>query len=202
MVFMRIMENALHHLDQPAAQSVAHLVLTWADNDHRPRVLLGPSRRLIWANRAAEAELHKGSSLRLEGGRVATRRPDMTAELERITAIGGPDRARIFVPLADGTDHLIIDTARLPSNREHVALQFRPGTAKLFDPDEALRPFGLTPAERDVAAFLLEGATAREIASARRSAPDTVRAQVKSIYAKLGIGSRTELLRRLIPYFC
>ncbi|WP_233281504.1 helix-turn-helix transcriptional regulator [Sphingomonas changnyeongensis] len=196
------MENMPNRVCHLGADTVSNLVMTWADHDHRARALLAPRRRLVWANRAAAAELARGIALRLEGGRIAASCPQLTAELDRITGPDGPDRARLIVPVCDGTDHMIVDAARFATDVDHIALQICPGTPALFDPDAALRSFGLTRAERDVASLLLEGATAREVASARRSAPDTVRAQIRSIYSKLGIGSRAELLRRLIPYFC
>ncbi len=51
----------------------------------------------------------------------------------------------------------------------------------------------LSEAERDVVLDLLRGATLAAIALRRGSSPLTVETQVKSIYAKLGVGSRVEL---------
>ncbi len=51
----------------------------------------------------------------------------------------------------------------------------------------------LTAAEKDVALLLLQGATNANIASRRKCTYNTVANQVKSIYAKLGVCTRTEL---------
>jgi DNA-binding NarL/FixJ family response regulator len=55
----------------------------------------------------------------------------------------------------------------------------------------------LTPAERDVASELSRGASVAAIAERRGSSPLTVETQIKAIYAKLGVGSRTELAARM-----
>jgi DNA-binding NarL/FixJ family response regulator len=52
----------------------------------------------------------------------------------------------------------------------------------------------LTRAERQVAVLLLEGKSHAEIARTRGSAPRTVANQVASLFQKLGIHSRAELL--------
>ena len=55
----------------------------------------------------------------------------------------------------------------------------------------------LTEAEGDVLCDLVRGATITSIAERRDSSPHTVNTQVKAIYAKLGVGSRSELAARL-----
>ena len=61
------------------------------------------------------------------------------------------------------------------------------GAAPLLDESALER---LSAAERDVALDLLRGATVPEIARRRASSPLTVETQVKSVYEKLGVGSR------------
>jgi len=50
----------------------------------------------------------------------------------------------------------------------------------------------LTPRERDVLEYLCLGYTNREIALACGSSPNTVRNQLVSIFAKLGVTTRSE----------
>jgi DNA-binding CsgD family transcriptional regulator len=54
----------------------------------------------------------------------------------------------------------------------------------------------LTPAERQVAALVAEGRTNREVAAALVVSERTVEGHLSSIYAKLGVRSRSELARR------
>jgi DNA-binding CsgD family transcriptional regulator len=53
----------------------------------------------------------------------------------------------------------------------------------------------LSRAERDVARRIIEGQSLSEIAKARGTSVHTVGNQLRSIYAKLEIGSRGELVR-------
>jgi DNA-binding CsgD family transcriptional regulator len=55
----------------------------------------------------------------------------------------------------------------------------------------------LSPAERAVIECVLRGQTVAEIALARGVSPLTVRNQIRSTYAKLGVSSRGELGRRV-----
>ena len=58
--------------------------------------------------------------------------------------------------------------------------------------------FGLSPVETVVCDELLCGHTVREIADIRRVSPETVRTQVKALYAKTGVANRVELIRLAI----
>jgi DNA-binding CsgD family transcriptional regulator len=59
------------------------------------------------------------------------------------------------------------------------------------------REEGLTPAERRVAALVVEGRTNREVAAALFVTERTVASHLSHVYAKLGVRSRTELARQL-----
>jgi DNA-binding CsgD family transcriptional regulator len=56
---------------------------------------------------------------------------------------------------------------------------------------------GLTPTEGQIASLVGEGRTNREVAEALFVSVDTVEANLKRIYRKLGVRSRTELARKL-----
>ena len=58
-------------------------------------------------------------------------------------------------------------------------------------------PTGLTPTEWQVAELVGQGMTNREVATALFVSEHTVRANLKRIYGKLGVRSRTELAARL-----
>jgi DNA-binding NarL/FixJ family response regulator len=57
-------------------------------------------------------------------------------------------------------------------------------------------PPELSVAEREIVHAVAEGQSNKEIAQSRRTSPHTVANQLRSIYAKLGISSRIELIRR------
>jgi DNA-binding CsgD family transcriptional regulator len=58
---------------------------------------------------------------------------------------------------------------------------------------------GLSPSELAVAKLVVEGLTNREIASALFLSETTVASHLSHIYAKLGVRSRTELTRQMLP---
>lgn len=64
--------------------------------------------------------------------------------------------------------------------------------------DTEFASWGLTPAELDVATFLVKGLSTAEIATMRGSAEGTVKAQLNAIYRKSGTGNRAELMSLLI----
>lgn len=57
---------------------------------------------------------------------------------------------------------------------------------------------GLTPAEARVAIALLEGSSAREVANYLGVSFNTVRTQIKEIYAKLGVNSRANFVKLML----
>jgi DNA-binding CsgD family transcriptional regulator len=63
-----------------------------------------------------------------------------------------------------------------------------------------MRIEGLSPSEQGVAALVAEGLTNREVASTLFLGERTVASHLTHIYAKLGVRSRTELARQLLPY--
>jgi len=59
----------------------------------------------------------------------------------------------------------------------------------------------LTPAERDVTMLILKGLNVADIASARNTAPGTVKAQSTAVFRKVGVVSKSELLSLIIDEF-
>jgi DNA-binding CsgD family transcriptional regulator len=75
--------------------------------------------------------------------------------------------------------------------------------AALGGPTEpSAMPECLTPAEREVVALLLRGRSNRDIALCRGTSVRTVANQLQSVYARLGVGSRRELVAALIGAPC
>ncbi|MEM9432386.1 MAG: LuxR C-terminal-related transcriptional regulator [Pseudomonadota bacterium] len=56
----------------------------------------------------------------------------------------------------------------------------------------------LTPAERDVALFVIKGMNTAEIAGLRDTSEGTVKAQTNAIYRKAGVSSRSQLVSSFI----
>jgi len=58
-------------------------------------------------------------------------------------------------------------------------------------------PYELTETEKNIAALVARGRTNQEAADALFISPSTVQANLKRVYQKLGVRSRTELAARL-----
>lgn len=65
-----------------------------------------------------------------------------------------------------------------------------------FPLPEPVFPPGLTRAEREVLKAVVRGASNEEIATSRGVSTNTIANQLRSIYSKLGVGSRRELAAR------
>ncbi len=80
-----------------------------------------------------------------------------------------------------------------------VAYELAPGKVLFAHPFAAtLDDARLSPAEREVVALLLQGRDNASIARLRGTAVRTIANQVASIFAKLGVRSRSELAVRAL----
>ena len=79
---------------------------------------------------------------------------------------------------------------------EGALVAIRPTRAELL-PEEFLRGYGLTPAEKAVARRLARRLTNKEIAAEMGTSPHTVKHHVERVLAKLGVSSRQEVRRVL-----
>lgn len=60
--------------------------------------------------------------------------------------------------------------------------------------------WGLTPAEKDVALFIVKGFSIQEISGLRETSDGTVKAQMAAIYRKAGVSSRAQLVTLFIDH--
>ncbi|MFB9150487.1 helix-turn-helix transcriptional regulator [Roseovarius ramblicola] len=71
--------------------------------------------------------------------------------------------------------------------------------------DEVLRgkfeEWGLTAAERDVTLLIIKGLSVADLAAARNTAPGTIKAQSTSVFRKIGVRSKAELMSTIIDEF-
>ena len=69
-------------------------------------------------------------------------------------------------------------------------------TKKQVEQTDRFENIGLTPREKEIAAFLSRGQSAKWIAVELRIKFDTVKFHIKNLYKKLGISSKSELFVR------
>jgi len=91
---------------------------------------------------------------------------------------------------------LLVQTQRRLGRAE---AQLRRASAAFMDlMDANFTQWRLTPAERDVALFVLKGFSTQEIARFRNTSEGTVKAQTNAIYRKAGVSGRGQLLSLFI----
>ncbi|WP_334163471.1 helix-turn-helix transcriptional regulator [Phenylobacterium sp.] len=162
--------------------------------------------------RAAEAALARGV-LRLRGRRLGATDAEESRGLEAAVAgaaggrfaPGGETVRTVLVRQADGPAAFeVVDVIALPPRP--YAFGFEPRAIVVVRGGQRSHrelagllglAFGLTPAEADVAVRLAEGHTRETIAEERRASLETVRSQIKTVFAKLDVRRETELSARL-----
>jgi DNA-binding CsgD family transcriptional regulator len=153
-----------------------------------------------------------------EGGRVDDATPEMAGWLARLGAeergalpaslrglvrqtldnrVGvAPLRpAKVRIRLLEG-DWVVARATRFTADRTRIAVMMKAATrsdvGSLF-----LAVHGLTPREREITDLLVAGADPNEVAVSLHLSIHTVRSHVKTIFAKVGVGSRAELTASL-----
>jgi DNA-binding NarL/FixJ family response regulator len=100
-------------------------------------------------------------------------------------------------------DDVQLDTEQLPAPADLEAYTFCVDDDQYvvfaFALPQLTPPQNLTAAEHDVALAVLAGASNREIALRRGTSERTVANQLRSIYSKLGISGRIDLIRCCCP---
>ncbi|MCR5875084.1 helix-turn-helix transcriptional regulator [Phenylobacterium sp. J426] len=161
---------------------------------------------------AAEIALSRGL-LRLRGQRLAAARDEDSRALEAgvrraVSApepgTGDPFQTLVLRDPRDPGEIEVVDLVPLP--RRPFAFGFQPRAVAVVRGAEGSRgrfpellrlAFRLTPSEADVAVRLVEGETREAIAIGRGASVETVRSQVRSLLAKVGVRRTGELTAKL-----
>lgn len=163
----------------------------WFEADRDARFVLSADGGLMRANAAARAlidddQVRVGPASRLSIGDATS-----DAELDLAIKEGGTHPARFVVCLRNGR-HCAADL-RFPGTRGTAILSIYSSAKPVMS--ESLEPvgrrFGLTPTELRVLGGICDGLGAKQIAREHRLSEHTIRANLRSIYAKLGVGSMT-----------
>lgn len=174
--------------------------------------LVLPTGEVLHANAAGRAladeqdglSITSAQRIALANDAATTRLADAISRMSA-TANGVGDFPAISfksAKLGDGEDFLI-DISPLRDNAGELDPSFRGAFVSVLDPDNPppvslnglTALYGLTSAETSIVKALVLGRSAPEIADQRNVQPDTVRTQIKSIYAKTKASSRASLVR-------
>ncbi len=153
------------------------------DNAHAASFLFDEAGRLVHRNRAAEA--------------IEERLPPkaFAAFLAHLRALAAGDLSRTEW----GPYHLsVLRSTAGNAGRPMTAVQAYRDKPVRIDARWLTDTHGLTGREAEVCFLVVKGLTDSEIGSALDIAPSTVHTHLKSVFRKLGIGTRTELVHTLL----
>ncbi|MFP5462760.1 MAG: helix-turn-helix transcriptional regulator [Gammaproteobacteria bacterium] len=182
-----------------------------------PILLLDGQRMLQYANPAAHALLGERTHLQIHEGYLRCRRPDddqrLTEALLALNLHGNEvdsrqraERVVLRIRSASGTSIQLVILSRLPPDPTlavlgHASLAMavlhQLDVRRHLDPAILVEAFGLTSAEAQVARLLAEGHSMQDIASQRGVSLETVRSQVRAVFAKTDTRRQPDLVRLL-----
>lgn len=195
------------------AEAAAGALLDAAGRIPQGLCLLDEQGRVRWMSEPAQAIFAAADGLELDAaGRVRAARLADQRELSRIIgcyASSSPStlttRGALSIARPSGRQPyqvlVVPPRRRLVGVGEPRAILFvsdpeRP--VPVVDVDELGQLYGLTPAEARVAARLVSGQSVKQIALALGVSRETVRTQVKQVFAKTGTAGQLALLRRVL----
>lgn len=175
--------------------------------------ILDSGKNIVALSRHAEAMLAESTFLTARRGQLSARvrRYDPALQVaiakacSRWPTLDHSQAASVVIGNATGRVR-IAEVA--PLHAQQFSLRFGPVAVVALErerppPDvgRALNEiFGLTTAEIEITVQMLEGLSTAAIAQTRHTSVQTVRTQLKAVFGKLDVGSRTELMHKLMPF--
>ncbi|WP_052452193.1 helix-turn-helix transcriptional regulator [Noviherbaspirillum autotrophicum] len=175
-----------------------------------PTIFFDEHSRAAHLNKRAKALLAENSLLRLDDGHLVASNVEASRKLnyEIASAIqasrGGaaPLNEVVLLPRPERLPlMLMVAPLRLDAGQAHGAallFVFDPDDAPSLTADRVRKLFGLSEAEAGLAVALCAGCTLEDIARERKVSPNTVKSQLKSVFAKTGTNRQTELVSMLL----
>lgn len=180
-------------------------------------IVVDETRRITYANPAARELLAQRRTLVDRNGWLDA--ADLRGSRELLAALhslglggallGGPGADRAVLRLTDrerASDLLVIAVAMRPDISRRlfgddpcaILIVQTLGAPTRLDPLVVSLAFGLTPAEAGVAIAIAEGASPDAVAAQRGVGVTTVRAQLRTVYGKLGVRRLPEMVRLML----
>ena len=166
-----------------------------------PVIIAGPAGTVTWSNSAAWAVLRRLDGLLLMSGTLTALDREDGSRLARSIriAVKPPATAStVVIRRPEGRFPYVLTVAPLTQLRQagSAIIVFRdPDVSRVEAMDRLRATFGLTTAEAEIASAVSQGDALKEIADARGVAVGTVRNQLKSIFAKLGVTRQIDVVK-------
>lgn len=191
--------QAMDDMTEPLAQAAFTNAVFEAGA--KGRVVLQHDRSVVIANGAAKAEFARADCICVADGRVQFANRRFAEEGAKFLVTGWRRPTwMLAVSTRSGEPPLCMQAVRLHADGATLNLvkfwRMRPQAVVRLAPIAQM--FNLTRAERRIVAHALTHDTANAIADAAGVKLGTVNTHLKRIYLKLGVRSRTELLRNVL----
>jgi DNA-binding CsgD family transcriptional regulator len=149
---------------------------------------------LIFSNEA----MHRfaGDGILIQGSRLYVSR-GAGRQMPAHQMVNGNGASVHLIPRRDRSDLFVVANGWLEGPDQSLALihAFEVAPADWLNAEAVLIAAGLSRAEAVVADHLARGLTPHEIAAALNKSVGTIRVQLRSIYAKLGVNRQSQLMR-------
>lgn len=162
-----------------------------------------PQMVLVSANSAGARLLREARLLRLAGGRAEAVTPEGAAFFDDLLARASDRGYTALLPqtLAGEAGKVLVTALRPGAAGSHLALTLMSirtlAPARPLPTQDVMAIFGLSQAEAEVAIELSAGASVEEVAVARGVNVGTLRAQLRMVYAKLGVKTMPQMVSAL-----
>lgn len=169
--------------------------------------VVSKSRNILFANPAAENLLSR-RNLKGSSRRLSSQSPIVNGCMEKaiescasfrfevavphVFRLCGPPGAGVLARVAP------IPGSAIPHSGAALAFISEEGATPADLPAIAAQAYALTPAETELVRGLLTGASPEEVAQQRSVALPTVKAQLRSVFAKTGVRRQSDLMRLLL----
>lgn len=185
-------------------------VIRLLDNRRIGIIHLDRHGRIVAANDRARNILRQGDGLSDQDGILRARAPADQARLERLVAAALPSASAIsgsmLLRRSSLLPRLVVHVKPVGSQQPDSGAQrtavlvliVEPGRQPHIDPALVATTLGLTPEETQVAVWLAEGRTVREIAVVTGRKESSIRWYLRKIYRRLGISRQADLVRLVL----
>lgn len=215
-----VLEATLPHLAKAVAigrpfqllRARFQAVLAALDRLHMGVMILNSRGQVIISNREAARIVSLRDGLSIDHlGRPMVAAPVPDGGLDTLIAevvataqgLASSAEKQVVIPRPSMSDPFIAEISPLTGSGGELPQVFRGALLLIVDPmrSDLVSPagmealYGLTPAEAAVLGLVIDGRSTQEIADARDTSPDTVRAQIKAVFAKTRTQTRAALVR-------
>ena len=172
----------------------------WGQLDGRVHLVVAQSGEVLAAGESAKMMGQNCSGIvSIRSGKLQVADPDCQLRLEKFLQVRPDHEATLVLECRKGAEHCILRGVAIDATRVCITVKFVEEIAKpqLADLEFV---FGLTPKEANVVGELFAGTRMQAIAEKMDISIHTVRVHTRHAYEKIGVSSREDLWRVLMPY--